>query len=200
MNLVSWFTPASCISYFFLEVYNNVSYFFQLPIQSLFLYFRNFLPDDLDLNLRTTKELESNRYLLSWKQWPGVPVRYHHPRDSKHLCWQWEAAAMAATSGLQSQEEWLLQWECPLHVLLRCCHVYVFKAFVHSLLYSCREFPLCGNRVVYFSILLFKEHLGCFQVFCSFNYRKNTTPVLKHISWCTCSLLDTKYPYSIPEN
>ena len=65
MNLVSWLSPTFCSSYFFLEVYSNVRHSFQQPSTlSFFLYFRNFLPYNLDLNLPTTKEFESNRYLL----------------------------------------------------------------------------------------------------------------------------------------
>lgn len=51
--------------FFFLGACSNVCYSFQLPSsQSLIFYFRNFLPHNLDLNLPTTEEFESNRYLL----------------------------------------------------------------------------------------------------------------------------------------
>ena len=106
---------------------------------------------------------------------------------------------MMATSCLQRQKE-QFQWEHPLHVFLRCCHVYVFVTCLQSPLYCCREFPLyviAQNSTVYFSILLLRN----ISAVKFFNFKKNATPkIMKVIFWCISSILDTKYPYLIPEN
>lgn len=107
---------------------------------------------------------------------------------------------MTATSGLQRQEEWLFRWESPLLVFLRCCHIYVFITCVHSPSYCCREIPLYDiiqNSTVYFSILLLRNIRAFYFLITK---RMLLPTVLKRISWCTSSVLDTKYPCPIPED
>lgn len=72
---------------------------------------------------------------------------------------------MAATFGLQEPEEWLLQSECPLRVLLRCCHVYVFITCVCNPLYCCRESLLHDTGTVYVSILPLRNIWAVFTFF-----------------------------------